>query len=118
MTRKPARTRLRDYVFAALLTLVIIWLISLIWGIARKEEIARSTVGETRAELALLEERRQTLDANLTELSTDRGQEASLRQSFGVARPGEDVIIVVPREEPLAPPERLWWQKALDLIGF
>lgn len=118
MIRRTAKSRLREYFIAALLTLVIIWLTSLIWGIARKEEIARKTVQETQAELALLEERRKTLESNLAELSTERGQEANLRQTFGVARPGEEVIIVVPEEELPSPPELPWWRKVLNWFDF
>jgi cell division protein FtsB len=109
---------MREYVIAALLALVIIWLLSLIWSIARKEEIARKTVNETQAELALLEEREKILQANLAELATDRGQEATLRQTFGVAKPGEEVIIVVPPKELPPPPELPWWQKVLNFIGL
>lgn len=118
MIRRPTRNRLREYAVAAVLSLIIIWLLSLIWSIARKEEIARRTVNETRAELALMEERKNILRGNLAELETERGQEATLRQTFGVAKPGEEVIIVVPSKELPPPPPLSWWQKALDFIGF
>jgi cell division protein FtsB len=109
---------MREYAIAAILALIIIWLLSLIFGIARKEEIARSAVGETRAELELLRERETILEANLAELATDRGQEATLRQAFGVAKPGEEVIIVVPEKQMVPPPTLPWWRKALNLIGL
>ena len=109
---------MREYALAALLALIIIWLLSLIWSIARKEEIARHTVKETRAELAMLREREETLQGNITELSSDRGQEASLRQTFGVAKPGEEVIIVVPEKEVPPPPKLPWWRRALNAIGL
>jgi len=116
--RRTTRNRLREYAIAAVLALVIIWLLSLIWGIARKEEIARSTVKETQAELDQISEREEVLEANLAELNTDRGQEASLRQTFGVAKPGEEVIIVVPKKELVPPPPVSWWQKVLSFFGL
>jgi cell division protein FtsB len=109
---------MREYAIAALLALVIVWLLSLIWSIGRKEEIARKTVNETQAEVALLEEREKILKANLAELSTARGQEASLRQAFGVAKPGEEVIIVVPEKELPPPPPKAWWRRALNFFGI
>lgn len=118
MIRRTTRNRVREYAIAAVLALVIIWLLSLIWSIARKEEIARGTVKETQAELAQIREREAVLEANLAELATDRGQEASLRQTFGVAKPGEEVIIVVPGKEVPTPPELPWWRKALNFIGL
>lgn len=118
MTRRTSRNRVREYMTAALLALAAVWLLSLIFGIARKEEIARKTVAETRAELALLKEREATLTANLDELSTERGQEATLRQTFGVARPGEEVIIVVSEKELPPPPPVSWWQRVLHFLGL
>ena len=109
---------MREYAIAALLSVVIIWLLSLVFGIARKEEIARRTVRETEAEFAQLKEREATLRGNLEELSTDRGQEATLRQTFGVAKPGEDVIIVVPEKHLAPPPSLPWWQKVLNWFGI
>ena len=118
MIRRTTRSRLREYVVAAVLALVIVWLLSLIWSIARKEEIARSTVQETRAELAQIKEREATLEANLAELATERGREACLRQTFGVAKPGEEVIIVVPEKEIPPPPSVHWWQRVLHWFGI
>jgi cell division protein FtsB len=118
MIRRTTQNRLREYAIAAVLALVIIWLISLIWSIARKEEIARGTVKETQAELTQTKEREAILEANLAELNTDRGQEATLRQTFGVAKPGEEVIIVVPEKETTAPPPVHWWNKVLGWFGL
>jgi cell division protein FtsB len=109
---------MREYLIAGLLAIVIIWLLSLVWSITRKEEIARHTVKETRAELASLRERQGILEGNITDLSSERGQEASLRQTFGVAKPGEEVIIVVPEKEMPPPPPQPWWRKALNAIGL
>lgn len=118
MIRRTTRNRLREYAIAAVLALVIMWLLSLIWNIARKEEIARSTVRETQAELAQTKEREAILEANLAELNTDRGQEATLRQTFGVAKPGEEVIIVVPEKDMPEPPPVHWWNKVLGWFGL
>jgi cell division protein FtsB len=118
MVRRTTRNRIREYAIASVLALVIIWLLSLIWNIARKEEIARGTVKETQAELAQTKEREEILQANLAELNTDRGQEANLRQTFGVAKPGEEVIIVVPEKEQSAPPSVHWWDKVLGWFGL
>jgi cell division protein FtsB len=118
MPRRPSKKRIGEYVITALLVLVILWLLWMIWGIARKEERARSAVADTRAELALLEERKAVLEGNLAELATERGKEATLRQTYGVAKPGEEVIIVVPpKEEPLAP-HIPWWKRAFNWAGF
>ncbi len=118
MARRPTRKRIGEYVLAAVLALAILWLLWLIWGIARKEEIARRTVRDTRAELAILRTRQQVLEGNMKELSTERGKEATLRQTYGVAKPGEEVIIVVPPKEATTTVQVPWWKKTLNWFGF
>lgn len=118
MPRKPSRKRIGEYVTAGRLSLAIVWLLWLVWGIARKEEIARRAVRDTRAELTTLKERQQVLEGNLAELATERGKEATLRDTYGVAKPGEEVIIVVPPKEATTTPKLPWWKKAFNWFGF
>lgn len=118
MSRRPTKKRVGEYVITALLVLLILWLAWLMWGIARKEEIARKAVRETRAELATLEQRKGVLEGNIAELTTERGKEATLRQTYGVAKPGEEVIIVVPPKEATTTPKRSWWVRAFNWAGF
>jgi cell division protein FtsB len=116
--RRQQRGTLREYVTVAILALLIVWFSYLVFGIARKEEIARNTVAGSKAQLESLTTRKDTLQGNINDLGTERGQEASLRQDFGVARPGEDVIIVVPQKEVLQPPALSWWQRTKNFFGF
>jgi cell division protein FtsB len=109
---------MKEYLIAGALALAILWLLFLIFGIARKEEIARHAVKDTQAQLSTLSARRATLQNNLNDLSTNRGQEAELRQTYGVAKPGEDVIIVVPPKETLPPPPQPWWQRVIQWFGL
>lgn len=109
---------MKEYVIAGLLALAILWLLWLVWGIARKEEIARRAVHDTNAELAILKERQKVLEGNIAELSTERGKEATLRQTYGVAKPGEEVIIVVPPKEATTTPVLPWWKKTFNWLGI
>jgi cell division protein FtsB len=118
MPRRVSRKRMGEYIVAGLLALLVLWLTWLLYGIARKEEIARRAVAETRAELASLEERKAVLNRNLAELETPRGQEATLRDTYGVAKPGEGVIIVVPPKEATTTPQLPWWRKFLGKFGL
>jgi cell division protein FtsB len=112
MVRLRRRTSYQEYLYAALLTLGIIWFSYLIWGIFQKEERARADVHDTKAQLASLEAREGTLKQDLADLDTPRGKEAVLRETRGVARQGEEVIIVVPSGGATSsPPVKSWWQK-------
>lgn len=110
-----SRIPFRDIAVAGLFSLGIVWALGLVWDIAAKEERAREGVVTTKAEFASLAAREATLSRDLEELSTSRGQEAAMREALGVARPGEEVIIVVPKEEaPLPPPKQGWWKRWFD----
>ena len=101
-----------------LLSLAIIWLSLLVVGIFHKEQVARLTVHDTRAELAALDARAATLSGTVHDLETSRGQEASVRQTYGVAKPGEDVIIVVPKKDAPEPPPATIWEKVKAFFGL
>ena len=118
MPKKPSASRVREYFIAALLALAIVWLLFLITNIFRKEEVARQAANKTQEQVQILQEREQTLRANLDELNTERGHEATLRETYGVARPGEEVIIVVPPKEATTTPPLPWWKKTLGWFGI
>ncbi len=121
MPRKSKKQQVRqlgEYLLAAFLVLVVLVLAWAVWGIAQKERIARSAVDDRKAELAVLKERKAVFEENMAELSTDRGQEATLRQNHGVAKAGEDVIIVVPPKEDELEPRLPWYKRFLGFFGI
>ncbi|CAM6001439.1 unnamed protein product [Sphagnum balticum] len=118
MARKAARRKIstKDYIVAGVLTLLLIWLIELNVSIFHKEEIARNAARSTQEQLTSLKARETTLQQNISELSTERGQEATLRDTFGVARPGEGEIIVVPAKVATTTPPETFWQQWLGWL--
>lgn len=117
MMRKKRYTP-RQYITAGLLILLLLWLMFLLWGIFRKEEVARHRAEETKRQLVALSAREDTLRKNIAELNTERGQEASIRETYGVARAGEEVIIVVPAEDGDIVPKESLWTKIRIWFGF
>lgn len=118
MKRSAKRRPITDYVVMVILAAAIVWLTGMLYGLFQKEEIARKAASDARVELDALLAREATLAHTLAELDTKRGQEASLRETYGVARHGEEVIIVIepPEEPPLA--ELSWWDKMLGFFGL
>lgn len=98
--------------------LLFLWLVFVVWNILMKEERARHAANDAKAQLAALAERQQTLQGNIDDLGTERGQEASYRETYGVARPGEEVIIVVPPGDNEDLGELPWWRKLLGSLGL
>lgn len=94
--------------------MVVFWLLSLIWGLALKARIAVSEAHNVQRQYKALEERRASLEANLSAIKTERGQDSAIRTTFGVARPGEEVIVVVPPTPATTTSSLSWWQKVFN----
>ncbi|MFA6502712.1 MAG: hypothetical protein WCT45_00450 [Candidatus Paceibacterota bacterium] len=93
------------------LFLVAFWLITLISGLAGKAHIAVSQANDAKRQYESFEARKAMLEANLAALATERGRDAAVRTAFGVARPGEEVIVVVPPATATPTVTQKWWQK-------
>jgi cell division protein FtsB len=114
----PRPEHIKEWILSGVLTLAVIWLSILTWNIYGKEEHARTAAGDAKSELTATNEREATLKRDIADLDTSRGQETLVRGTLGVARPGEEVIIVVqptttPSSQPLS-----WWSRALRWIGL
>lgn len=106
--------QLRQGIVIGVLLLVIFWLASLIWGLAFKAQVAISQANSAKLQYQALESRKSTLEANLAALATERGKDAAMRATFGVARPGEEVIVVVPPTATTSTSSPTWWQSVLN----
>lgn len=106
--------QLKNGLLIGFLLLVAFWLASLIWGLAGKAQIAFDEAGKAQRQYQALEERKAVLESNLAALETARGKDSSIRTAFGVALPGEEVIVVVPPEPATTTSTLSWWQKILS----
>lgn len=109
---------MREYIIVAFLVAFILWFLYLVVDLYRKEEIARKRAEKTAEELVVLKERETVLEETLEDLHTERGREATLRETFGVAKQDEEVIIVVKAEETPPPPPLPWWKRLFGWFGF
>lgn len=96
------------------LMLAAVWLGFNIVGLFGKAPIAVSQANEAKGQFIALEERKATLEANIAALQTERGQDAAIRTAFGVARPGEEVIVVVPPTPSTTTAPVSWWRGILN----
>ena len=104
----------REGFLIGIAVLIAAWLISLIWGLAGKAQIAVTQATDAKWQYQALEERKAMLQANVASLDTGRGKDAAIRTAFGVARPGEEVIVVVPPTPATSTPPLSWWQRILS----
>lgn len=106
--------QLRQGILISVTILVSFWLLSLIWGLVGKAQIAVGEAHNAQRQYQVLEERKKALEANLAVLATDRGRDAVIRTTFGVARPGEEVIVVVPPATTAPTSTPSWWQRIVN----
>lgn len=65
------------------------------WRIYSRGEEARVAHENAAASVKALEARKIALETSLEKLQTDRGVEEEVRKRFQVAKPGEEVIVLV-----------------------
>ncbi|MBY0473152.1 septum formation initiator family protein [Patescibacteria group bacterium] len=80
---------------ATLLLVFTIGMVRAAWDMYGR--LATATAGQQDAEarLASLEAQKKAISASVDQLSSERGQEALLREHYGVVKPGEGVIQIV-----------------------
>jgi cell division protein FtsB len=100
---KRQQTKRTEYLYLGLkglgtfaLMLVAIMTLRGAWGMYGK--LAEATDGQEKAQaqLASLQAQKAKVSAAVAELDSSRGVEAEVRQRYGVAKPGEGEIQIVP----------------------
>ncbi len=75
------------------------------WGMYGKFNEAAVSDADAKQNLASLKAQDSQMSTKVEDISSERGQEAQIRQSYGVALPGEGEIHIV-REAPTSTPEQ------------
>lgn len=121
--RKKIRKFLYSKVTIAVLFVVLFAVGKGAWSIHQKAEIARSERDIARRALSELEARTTELQTSLVVLKSERGIEEAVRQKYTVAKPGEEVVVVVDDslkkgENGEAMAGRSLWQSFVSFFGF
>ena len=98
--RDPMRLMWRRLLALVLLVLVAIAAQG-VWGVYKKSQDSHVLKTEAQAKLDDLQAREQELRTDISNLKSDRGVEAELRERYNLAAAGESVIIIA---DPPAPP--------------
>lgn len=89
-----------NHIVLVALILVITALSLSLFSLFQKERQSTARKNETHAQLVDVRARREVLERDLSLLNTTRGQEALVRNTFDVAPPGEEVVVLL---DPPAP---------------
>jgi cell division protein FtsB len=93
-TNEPVRLLWRRLGLLALFAFIIL-VGSGVWSAWQKDKESAGLNQQSQAALADLTAQESQLQGNITELQSDRGKEAALRQQYAVGKQGEDMIVIV-----------------------
>ena len=121
--RKKIRKILYSKVTLVVLFVVLVAVGRGAWAIHQKAEIARSEREIAMRALTELETRTVELQASLELLKSERGIEEAVRQKYTVARPGEEVVVVVDDSSKKGKnsevmEQKSYWQNFISFFGF
>ncbi len=80
------------------LRIVVIFLVKGVWSAFGKYQLATAALADERRSYERTKAHKEELEASILKLSTGRGVEESLRSTFQVVKPGEEIVIVVAEE--------------------
>ncbi len=114
--KKQIKSKIYSKTTLIILIFIIILLIKGVFVLYLRNKESIEVRDGSEAKLLSLENRRNTLSAEIEKLNKDDGVEEEIREKFNVAKPGEKVVIIVPEEEATTTPEKKGffsslWQK-------
>ena len=99
MNEFKQRRRLKRILYSRLTLVVLIILCLLLakatYGIFKKYEASKANQAQHEAQLADLQNRKAFLESSVQSLETPEGVSYELQDKFGVAKPGENEIVIV-----------------------
>ncbi len=89
-----------------------------VWGVYGKHQEAKARKQLLAEEYATMTEREHALTEKLDHLQTERGMEEEIRAKFQVARPGEEIIVLLGDDQkPTTTPKvRSVWEQVLEYV--
>lgn len=97
--KRSLRGWLHSPIALGILGAIILFMMSVVYQRYTIEQEMVERREEAEAHLKELESRRAELEKKVEYLSNERGIEAEMRRNFDVARPGEQVVIILDEEK-------------------
>ena len=121
--RKKIRKILYSKASLVILAVLLFMVADGAWQVYQKARIARDERDRAARSLQDLQARNAELTASLARVQSNEGIEEDVRQKFAVARPGEDVVIVVDdnskkSENSEASTTVGFWARLVSFLGF
>ncbi len=120
--KRETRQTIFFSLFLGFLILIIIgFLIISNWKINQKRVQFQSQIETLRREIQVLEEKKQELEAGISQTKREGYLEKEARERLGLKKPGEEVVAVLPpriNQEERASEEKSFLEEILEKLKF
>jgi cell division protein FtsB len=118
------KIKLRKFLYSRItlivLLVILFFLVRAVWSVYQKQEMTRENLTRTTVNFNNLQARQEMLSTEIERLKTESGKEQEIREKYGLVRPGEEVMVVVDKNndaEPDAGSTKIsFWQKIKDWL--
>ncbi len=97
------KQRVRRFLYSRLtigvLAVIVLFVGYKTWGIYEKERLSREMLEQAKASHGELSLRALALSADIESLKTEAGFEEAVRDRYGVAKEGEEIVVLVDDED-------------------
>jgi cell division protein FtsB len=118
------KIKLRKFLYSRItlivLLVILFFLVRAVWSVYQKQEMTRENLTRTTANFNNLQARQEMLSTEIERLKTESGKEQEIREKYGLVRPGEEVMVVVDKNNDAGPDagstKISFWQKIKDWL--
>ncbi len=101
------------------LVVFILFLLHSTYGIYVKERFSAKNLASVQKDYDNLKSREEMLNSEISRLQTEEGMEEDIRNKFSVAKPGEELVVIVDKESSTTEKENeviSFWQRLADFF--
>ena len=117
--KRKLRSRLYNKWTLGIIGLLVILAIHSIWSVYQKQRESGTLLGQAQAQATELQNRENELQQKIADMQTSEGLEAEIRAKFNVAKPDENVAVVLASDASAVSTSTLavsFWQKILNFF--
>jgi cell division protein FtsB len=116
--RRKIRRIFYSKITFVVLILLVLFMSKQVYDIYKKETLSRENLQSISGEYNSLKSRQKMLTSEIDRLKTDEGIEEEIRDKFSVAKPGEQVVVIVDSSSTVEDSAKNsnvgFWQKIID----
>jgi hypothetical protein len=118
--KRKLRSFLYNKWFLGFLGLLVILAIHSTWNVYQKQRESETILHLAEVQSTELEARQKELQTKITSMQTAQGMEEEIRSKFNVAKPGENVVVILDQSDSTSTSTTTisFWQKIVKFFSF